>query len=55
MMETAEIIKIDAEILNLRTRLQDKDGMEARARLDELLKKREEYYVRLQKAKGRIV
>lgn len=38
----AEIIKIDAEILNLRVRLKDKDGPEARARLDELVKRRAE-------------
>ena len=55
MGAVAEIIKIDAEILNIRTRLKHKDGAETRARLDELLKRRQELLVDLErKARERI-
>jgi hypothetical protein len=51
----AEIIKIDADILNLRKKLQDKESKELRSRIDQLVKKRQELLLVLEKqARDRI-
>lgn len=49
MGTAAQIIKIDADILNLRTKLRDKESKELRARMDQLVKKREQLLVQLEK------
>ena len=45
----AEIIKLDADILNLRTKLKQKKSKELELRLEGLLKKRQQLLVDLEK------
>jgi ElaB/YqjD/DUF883 family membrane-anchored ribosome-binding protein len=45
----AEIIKIDAEILDLRGKLKDEDAKQARQRIDELLRKRQDLLSELER------
>jgi hypothetical protein len=57
MGAAAEIIKIDADILNLKTKMARKGegSAEARARMNELLKKRQQLLLDLEKqARDRI-
>ena len=44
----AEIIKIDADVLNLRTKLKHKDSRELKARMDTLLKQRQKLLEQLE-------
>ena len=49
MGAVAEIIKVDADILSLQTKLKDKDSPELRARLEELRKRREKLILEVEK------
>ena len=54
MGAAAEIIKIDADILNLRTKLREKESKELRARVEQLVKRREELLVEMAKGDSRL-
>jgi len=49
MGAVAEIIKVDADILSLQTKLKDKNSPELRARLEELRKRREKLILEVEK------